>query len=96
MKKHRQRNQEKAFDERLKRTAAEHGFSASVNEVNPNDLQFRALWLGEGNEPLTETKIKELIENGWKEKDLRFFASQGYLYNRIRNSMMGPLESSGF
>lgn len=96
MKKHRQRNLEKALDRRLKSAVEDHGFTVTVNDIDVNDPEFRAVWLGEGNEPLTETKIKELIEKGWEEKDLRFFASQGYLYNRIRNSMMGPLESSGF
>jgi hypothetical protein len=59
-----------------------------------DDEAFRAIFLGEGEEELTEDVIQELVTAGWLEADLRRFVTQGARYNRLRQSIIFPPEDS--
>jgi hypothetical protein len=52
------------------------------------DKIFRQVILGEGQVPLTDDLIQELVKKGWPEKDLRIFKAQGAMYSVPRNSII--------
>lgn len=50
--------------------------------------EIHGLFSGEGLEELTNELYAELLSNGWKEEDLRFFQQRGSRYCRSRNSFL--------
>jgi hypothetical protein len=66
----------------------------STDDLAEDDVS-RHVFLGEGNEPLTEDLIKELVQKGWPEADLREFARGGAEYCRPRKSIVYPPEFGG-
>lgn len=58
----------------------------------PDDAEFRQVWLGDGEEDLTDELIAELVEEGWPEERLREAADAGARYHRLRSSLVFPAE----
>jgi len=56
---------------------------------------IRQVFDKEGQEPLTDTVIAELVARGWPEGDLREMAAEGASYSRIRDSIIYPPEFDG-
>lgn len=80
------------------REIGDRGGTVRVSFVSPDypgsdDPVFRAIFLGEGEEDLTDEVIEELVRDGWPELELRSLVAQGGRYNRIRNSVVFPPES---
>jgi hypothetical protein len=65
----------------------------SLRELTDDDLRFFA---GDDEEPLTEELISKLMASGMPEKGLREMQEMGYRYNRVRNSFVGPSETTFF
>jgi len=56
--------------------------------------EIEQIFSGRGEE-LTDVVIGELVARGWPKDDLLYAQSQGYKYNRERDSLVGPVEVEG-
>ncbi|BBO89925.1 hypothetical protein [Desulfosarcina ovata] len=64
-------------------------------EKQLTDSEIYNLFSGEGLEELTNELYEELLANGWKEKDLKFFQQRGSRYCRSRNSFLDEPQFMG-
>ena len=73
---------------RQAKAARKAGEAKTVQDV-------REIFGGEGQEPLTEELIKQLVSDGWDEKQVRDMAKMGGVYSRPRNTIILPGERWG-
>jgi len=61
-------------------------------KLNKTSKKFREVFLGEGAESITDDLIKELVNEGWNESELRSYQQEGAIYSRPRDSILYPPE----
>ncbi len=73
------------------------GYPVSIIEGTEDQFRFppdvRQIFLGEGQEPLTDALVDELVSKGWPRDRLEDARRQGMSYSRPRNSMITPIFS---
>lgn len=64
-----------------------------VGETTETTDSFMELYVG--LEGLTDQVVKELVLKGWPKEDLLKARKEGWVYNRIRNSLINRPEIGG-
>jgi len=71
------------------------GAGVSAYPVDWSNPTVRQIFGGEGQEPLTDALIDELVAEGMPRHDLQYARSQGAVYCRPRSSLVFPLTFDG-
>jgi hypothetical protein len=92
--------------EAAERRRARRGTTGAVDPsvdgrpLNTKDDVVRTVFFGEGQEPITQALADELVAAGeWTPKmakEALEMAEEGFTYNRIRHSLVGPTEFEAF